>query len=47
MIGWVSGSPKRQLNSMTFGLPVGIDHQAGVQEAGVDVAFAAMPRTVG
>ncbi|GHK55152.1 hypothetical protein KPZU09_48880 [Klebsiella pneumoniae] len=21
MIGWVSGSPKRQLNSITFGLP--------------------------
>ena len=34
MIGCVSGSPRRQLNSSIFGLPSRVDHQAGVEEAG-------------
>ena len=29
---WVSGSPKRQLNSSTFG-PASVEHQAGVEDA--------------
>ena len=41
----VSGSPRRQLNSTTHGVPVAIDHQAGVQHAGEGrVAGAASPR---
>ena len=39
-IGCVSGSPKRQLNSSTLGVPSGCDHDAGVQEAEVRRAFA-------
>jgi hypothetical protein len=38
MIGCVSGSPMRQLNSTTRGSALGVDHQAGVQEAGVGQA---------
>jgi hypothetical protein len=34
MIGCVSGSPKRTLNSITFGARRRIDHQARVEEAG-------------
>ena len=36
--GWVSGSPRRTLNSSTFGTGVG-HHQAGVQEAGESGGF--------
>ena len=37
---WVSGSPKRQLNSSTRG-PVGGEHQAGIQHADKGRAFGA------
>ena len=35
MIGCVSGSPSRQLNSSVFGVARRVDHQAGVEEADV------------
>ena len=34
-IGCVSGSPKRQLNSMTRGCPAVVDHEAGVEKAAI------------
>ena len=45
--GWVSGSPKRQLNSMTFGLPALSIIKPAYRKPVYTLPSSAMPRTVG
>ena len=47
MIGWVSGSPNRQLNSRTLGLPAASIITPAYRNPAYGMPSAAMPLTVG
>jgi len=47
MIGWVSGSPMRQLNSSVFTRPSGVIMRPAYKKPVYGIPSAAIPRSVG